>query len=855
MLHFDHGNDLPRSFSDNALQANVYFQRITSYLLLPIIERAQTDMPHTLEMPHILKPLTAISNGRCAFCEGRKGSLLVARFRPASNAYPSKNESFSKEFYIWFAHEWTNFFPICDDCHDLNTKNIFPITGQRKALTKNELLLWQKQLKTRLMAPQLPSDIRTRLIAEEKPVLFAPGQVGNYGQHFSIDHRFKLIGKTVRAKTTIEHYNLNILQTRRRRSSVMVRYLNQLKTIGPDADFDFTEIEYGGAWYLTMKRIVAHMLGISGVVGRAYIGQIHATVKKLYVHPVWSQFDAIASGDVVASDTAAILKNVKVRKPNADQQKNESTFHTAKAEAARNIRYSKSQPQLKSITIKNFKSLQDVEINIRERGVENTTGNEVKIAKLSKAEIDQENRTPCLLMLGENATGKSSLLEAVALAAIPAPVFDDLREKIDLKPKSLILNPKYMGNPKGKLPRSASINLEFKGIEQEPETHGLKITRTKFSPEKPPPKSDVMSGDLLVFAYGAHRLFGNTDDDVEVQPASNNVITLFRNDVMTIDPEKWLIEIDKRDDVSLHEIASALRHVIQIDGAFQNIEIIREKNEKPFCQINLKRSRNIIIKQNKEEALATASKEDYIVSTPLKYVSSGYRVIIALICDVFKGIMDHFDIDAALARKVQVLILIDEIEAHLHPRWKLEVILGLRKALPNATFVMSSHDPLCIRGMNNGEVVVFNRFSNAKGSGALTRESIETITDFPDFRHMTIEQLLTSDLFQMYSSDDKRAEHDFVNIIKLLEKEKDTEEDETLTDADEKALKAFRSEISKALPVGMGEAERVVQHAVAKYLAARRDGDKGTREQERANAEATIMDALAAIAGGVDETS
>ena len=41
---------------------------------------------------------------------------------------------------------------------------------------------------------------------------------------------------------------------------------------------------------------------------------------------------------------------------------------------------------------------------------------------------------------------------------------------------------------------------------------------------------------------------------------------------------------------------------------------------------------------------------------------------------------------------------------------------GLREALPYVTFIATSHDPLCLRGMKRGEVMVLQRVPRAEGA-------------------------------------------------------------------------------------------------------------------------------------------
>jgi hypothetical protein len=99
--------------------------------------------------------------------------------------------------------------------------------------------------------------------------------------------------------------------------------------------------------------------------------------------------------------------------------------------------------------------------------------------------------------------------------------------------------------------------------------------------------------------------------------------------------------------------------------------------------------------------------------------------------------------------KTRGLVLIDEIETHLHPRWKLRVVSALRKAMPNVQFVATTHDPLCLRGMRADEVQVFVRDEAHR---------IEVLSGLPDVRGLRAEQLLTSDYFGLASTADPDVE-------------------------------------------------------------------------------------------------
>ena len=845
MFHFEHGPVPHDYWFDEGCTSQI--RQILDYIRLHEKERKQTDPPLFIsaekKMPgssifgiksmhsigklreDIQGALNHASSGRCAFCERKAEPLSAYRFRPLQ-AFDKDihHNPYNYAFLIW---DWKNFYPICLECNHYEQR-IFPIyAGLRMSFYDTDVNVVQKQLNITKADPQ---SLR-QIIEDEKPLLIHPGEDVDYASSFAISRDGKMLGMTPRSAATIDYYDLNRLELHQARRERLYEYVENLRNKGPAANFDFKSSEFGGAWYLYMRKIIGPMLRETNITERIYPDNMQPIVRQLFAHPIWKDFDnffetlevfnSYLLHEHLPEDMAMALP------PEVDTGEKRAELIGA-------------QPRLIGISVENFKSLASIDIKI---------GKTEDQSQLVTQDVEYDHRTDCLLMLGENATGKSSLLEAVTMATISPAALTALQDDpvIGIKPSHLILNPKYMGSPKAKLPKAAKINLTFQNSADTPITRSLTINPKGFVHGK------AAKDDILIFAYGAHRLFGNSGKDDETGNPAQDVLTLFRNDVMTIDPEKWLIELDARNDGSLDIIARALRHVIQLDGKFENIEIVREKGEKPFCQINLKRAQ---IGTGLDDNAAT--DEGYIFSTPMKYVSSGYRVIIALICDVFKGIMKHLErrvgdsglaVTAELAREMPVLILIDEVEAHLHPRWKLEVISGLRRALPQATFLMSSHDPLCIRGMNNGEVIVFHRYQLDNGSDKITREKVETITEFPDFRQLTVEQLLTSELFSLYSTDDRRIEKEFGNIITLLAQEKKGEINESGQDM----LTAFRSHVTeqlhKALPVGSTEIERLVHEAVEEFLSKRRTNNQEVTDKLRRKAKAKIIEALQKVAG------
>ena len=76
----------------------------------------------------------------------------------------------------------------------------------------------------------------------------------------------------------------------------------------------------------------------------------------------------------------------------------------------------------------------------------------------------------------------------------------------------------------------------------------------------------------------------------------------------------------------------------------------------------------------------------------LDQLSGGYRIVLALAADLaMRMAIANPNIDDPL--QSEAIVLIDEIELHLHPEWQQRILSDLRRTFPNAQFIVSTHSP------------------------------------------------------------------------------------------------------------------------------------------------------------------
>ena len=84
----------------------------------------------------------------------------------------------------------------------------------------------------------------------------------------------------------------------------------------------------------------------------------------------------------------------------------------------------------------------------------------------------------------------------------------------------------------------------------------------------------------------------------------------------------------------------------------------------------------------------------------LHSLGDGYRSIITLVADMLSWcfLKDQDDGKNESRVEVEAIVLIDEVEQHLHPEWQRTVVKKLIDSFPNAQFLVTSHSPLVASG-------------------------------------------------------------------------------------------------------------------------------------------------------------
>ena len=112
-----------------------------------------------------------------------------------------------------------------------------------------------------------------------------------------------------------------------------------------------------------------------------------------------------------------------------------------------------------------------------------------------------------------------------------------------------------------------------------------------------------------------------------------------------------------------------------------------------------------------------ASEQGRVERLSLDQLSGGYRIVLALAADLARRMVQgNPHLDDPL--KSEAVVLIDEIELHLHPKWQQRILADLQRTFPNAQFIVSTHSPQVLTTVEPQRIVELAREGDRIVAGA-----------------------------------------------------------------------------------------------------------------------------------------
>ncbi|EPH6194203.1 AAA family ATPase [Vibrio diabolicus] len=293
-----------------------------------------------------------------------------------------------------------------------------------------------------------------------------------------------------------------------------------------------------------------------------------------------------------------------------------------------------------------------------------------------------------ICILGENGVGKSTLMQSVFGA-------------ISSSKNSLFYNENFFFR------RNSDLNLSFK-YQQDSDIH------EKFF------KQEINDNEEYFDNNNVDKNSNHRNSEIVRHQESNHTQYRFKKDIKVISLD------DGRNNYGKHE--KELEWLfLQNNDTFSKVAIII-KNFLNFDDSTLYRNKDRIF------AEFDGKRQD------LGKLSSGYKAIISIVISIFRHLNEISvgEYEKASIEKYQLLALIDEIELHLHPKWKTTIVKKLTENFPKVFFIITTHDPLVLQQCDDECCIKIEK--NERG-----RSDITSVIDFSDY---DIDMLLSSPLFE-----------------------------------------------------------------------------------------------------------
>jgi predicted ATP-binding protein involved in virulence len=363
-----------------------------------------------------------------------------------------------------------------------------------------------------------------------------------------------------------------------------------------------------------------------------------------------------------------------------------------------------------------------------------------------------------VVALGDNGVGKTSLLQAVALGCLGPVKADEAK----ISPKWCLKDGQQDGQ----------VEVAFWGTDE------LNIVKFNNKSERFRGSASV---PVMVLGYGAYRLAARAKVSVAGRCYAHRIRSLFSERAV------------------VNGALGLRQHLKRLDGTPDTGRL--EDATRALNTVLQGRARVLLDTNNR------LAVEDNGRIQPLNELSSGFKSIVAITADIMDVMYHVWD----GMTSAQALVLIDEIDAHLHPSWRIVIVEALRETFPLTQFLMTTHDPLPLRGLDDGEIVV------------LDREGDEIFLEKPPVRGldgMSVDQMLTSNLFGLDTTLDAETADLLARYYSLLSKPNPSV-------AELAALQATGEALPPEVPLGDSLRERLMFRIADKYLARHH----GTREE------------------------
>ena len=336
---------------------------------------------------------------------------------------------------------------------------------------------------------------------------------------------------------------------------------------------------------------------------------------------------------------------------------------------------------LKNIRISNFKSIEDTKIEF-EKGFN--------------------------IIIGDNGVGKTSILEAISVALGGFLVgLDNVNTKHftkdEIRCESEILgqgsyNIKYI-TP---IQVDSEIELDNEDYKWTRKKSSIKSSRSTVEPRDICKKAGSLSNDSkailpLLNYQSVARMWAQKREKSE---------NIFKKDNFSRNAG-YIDCLSQESNVKL--LLNWCRRMEQIswqeDQKIAEYEAVKNSLAKFMSIMNDETVSRVLYDKKREELMY--KEGDKIL--PIGYLSAGYQSLIWMVLEIaYRMAVLNPNLLENVANKTDGIVLIDELDLHLHPKWQWKVIEALKSTFPKVQFIATTHSPIILASCKGERVISIN---------------------------------------------------------------------------------------------------------------------------------------------------